>query len=168
LRLALLLRQVLPLLMAFALPAPAQSLKEWKGGAAPALELADVEGTIHRLSDYRGKVVLVNFWATWCEPCREEMPSMEALRAGLQGRPFAVLAVNVGEGPRVARGFGERMSLRFPLLVDSDTKTTKAWGARILPASFVVGPDGKIRYSYLGAIDWAGPDVRAVIEGLMP
>ena len=93
---------------------------------------------------------------------------MEALRESLQGRPFVVLAVNVGEGARTARAFAQTMSLQFPLLLDQDTKTTKAWGARILPASFVVGPDGKIRYSYLGAIDWTDAGVRSAIEGLFP
>jgi peroxiredoxin len=162
------LRFALLLLLALALPAPAQPLNEWKGGSAPALELTDVDGKVHRLADYRGKAVLVNFWATWCVPCREEMPSMEQLRAAMQGKPFVVLAVNVGEGGRVARDFADRMSLGFPLLLDRDTKTTKAWGARILPASFVVGPDGKIRYSYMGAIDWTQADVRASIERLIP
>jgi peroxiredoxin len=162
------LRLAFLLLLALTLPASAQSLKEWKGGAAPALELEDVDGKLHRLSDYRGKVVLLNFWATWCGPCREEMPSMEALRASLQGRPFVVLAINVGEGARVARGFGDKMSLQFPLLLDRDTKTSKAWGARILPASFVLGPDGRIRYSYLGAIDWTAQPVKSALEGLLP
>jgi peroxiredoxin len=156
------------LLVTLTFPAAAQPLKEWKGGAAPALELEDLQGRVHRLSDYRGKVVLVNFWATWCAPCREEMPSMERLRSSLQGRPFEVLAVNVGEGARVARGFGEKMALGFPLLIDRDTRTTKAWGARILPASFVVGPDGTIRYASLGAIDWTAPQVSEAIERLMP
>jgi peroxiredoxin len=162
------LRFALFLLLALALPAPAQSLREWKGGSAPALELTDVEGKVHRLADYRGKAVLVNFWATWCVPCREEMPSMEQLRVAMQGKPFVVLAVNVGEGGRVARDFADKMSLGFALLLDRDTKTTKSWGARILPASYVVGPDGRIRYSYLGAIDWTQPEVRAAIERLIP
>jgi peroxiredoxin len=96
------------------------------------------------------------------------MPSMEELRASLQGKPFVVLAVNVGEGGRVARGFADKMSLHFPLLLDRDTKTTKAWGARILPASFIIGPDGVIRYSYLGAVDWTAADVRTAIERLIP
>jgi thiol-disulfide isomerase/thioredoxin len=113
-------------------------------------------------------VLLVNFWATWCVPCREEMPSMDRLRENLQGRPFEILAVNVGEGGRVARAFADKMALRFPLLLDRDTRTTRAWGARVLPASFVVGPDGKIRYSYIGAIDWSEPQVSAAIERLMP
>jgi len=154
--------------LALALPAAAQPLKAWTGGATPALELEDVDGKVHRLSEYRGKVVLLNFWATWCAPCREEMPSMASLRDGLSGRPFEVLAVNVGEGPRTARGFGEKMALRFPLLLDRDIKTTKAWGARVLPASFVIGPDGKVAYSYHGAIDWNAPEVKKAIERLMP
>lgn len=161
------MRLALVLLLALALPAPAQPLKPWTGGAAPALELADADGKLHRLADYRGKVVLVNFWATWCEPCREEMPSMERLRVAMQGKPFVVLAVNVGEGARTARRFADKMALGFPMLLDRDTKTTSAWGARVLPASFVVAPDGRIRYSYFGAIDWTRDDVRAAIEGLM-
>ena len=162
------MRFVVLLLVALVLPASAQALKPWQGGPTPPLELADVDGKSHRLADYDGKVVLVNFWATWCGRCREEMPSMEELRASLQGKPFVVLAVNVGEGGRVARGFADKMSLSFPLLLDRDTKTTKAWGARILPASFIIGPDGVIRYSYLGAVDWTAADVRTAIERLLP
>jgi peroxiredoxin len=162
------LRLALLLLVAIALPAPAQTLKAWKGGATPALELEDVDGKLHRLADYRGKVVLLNFWATWCGPCREEMPSMQSLGDSLQSRPFAVLAINVGESARVARGFGEKMGLRFTLLLDRDTSATRAWGARVLPASYVIGPDGKVAYSYLGAIDWNSPEVKKAIERLMP
>ncbi len=155
------------LLFALALPASAQALKPWSGGATPALELTDADGKLHRLADYRGHAVLVNFWATWCVPCREEMPSMERLRGELQGKPFVVLAVNVGEGARAARAFGEKTGLGFPLLLDPETKTTRAWNARVLPASFVVGPDGRIHYSYFGAIDWAREDVRQAIENLL-
>jgi peroxiredoxin len=162
------LRYALALLAALALPAWGLDLKSWAGGATPALELEDIEGKVHRLSDYRGSAVLVNFWATWCTPCREEMPSIEALRAALQGKRFVVLAVNVGESGRSARDFAGTMTLGFPLLLDRDARTSKAWGARILPASFVVGPDGRIRYSYLGALDWASLEVRTAIESLVP
>src|SRR5689334_8002039 len=106
----------LGILVVFAFPAAAQLLKPWKGSATPALALEDVQGKMHRLSEYQGKVVLLNFWATWCTPCREEMPSMASLQESLQGRPFAVLAVNVGEGAPAARGFAEKMGLNFPLL----------------------------------------------------
>ena len=168
------MRLALLLLVALAIPAAAQPpkesqpLKPWKGGATPALELRDVDGKVHRLADYKGKVVLVNFWATWCTPCREEMPSMQSLHDSLGGRPFAVLAVNVGEGARAARDFGEKMALRFPMLLDSDMATTRAWSARVLPASYVIGPDGKVAYSYLGAIDWNAPQVKSALERLMP
>ena len=147
--------------------AQAQSLKPWTGGATPALELADPDGKLHRLADYRGKTVLVNFWATWCAPCRAEMPSMERLRREMQGRPFVILAVNVGEGPRLAREFAQQLSLEFPILLDRETRVTRAWRARLLPASYIVGPDGTIRYSVLGEVDWASDEVRRYLTPLM-
>ncbi|HEX2198454.1 MAG TPA: TlpA disulfide reductase family protein [Burkholderiales bacterium] len=161
------MRLGLVLLLALALPAAAQPLKPWSGGPTPSLELSDADGKPHRLEDYRGRAVLVNFWATWCEPCREEMPSMERLRVALKDKPFAVLAVNVGESGRTARRFGQKMQLGFPLLLDRETRVARAWSARVLPASFVVGPRGDIRYSYFGAIDWARDDVRQAIEDLL-
>jgi thiol-disulfide isomerase/thioredoxin len=148
--------------------ATAEALKPWSGGATPPLELADLDGAAHRLSDYRGKTVLVNFWATWCEPCRAEMPSIERLRKAMDGKPFAVLAVNVGESGRVARDYAEKLPISFTVLLDRDGRTTRGWGARVLPASFLIGPDGAIRYSYLGELDWSGAEVRARIEALMP
>ena len=146
----------------------AEALKPWKGGPAPALELADPDGALHRLAEYRGKVVLVNFWATWCGPCRDEMPSIERLRSAMQDRPFAILAVNVGESPRVAREFAEKLPVTFTVLLDRDTRTARAWGARVLPASYLIGPDGAIRYSYFGDLDWSSDAVRASIEAMMP
>jgi peroxiredoxin len=147
--------------------AAAQNLKPWRGGQTPQLEAPDTEGTSHRLAQYRGKVVLVNFWATWCAPCREEMPSIERLRQAMAGRPFAVLAVNVGESARVARDFATKVPVGFPLLLDRDTSIAKKWGAKLLPATFIIAPDGAIRYSYLGELDWAREDVRAALEKLM-
>jgi len=155
------------LALAIAAPASAQALRPWNGIATPQIELSDVDGKAYRLADYRGKVVLVNFWATWCEPCREEMPSIEKLREALAKRPFAVLAINVGESAAAARKFAATLPLGFPLLLDQDTKTSRAWGARVLPATFVVGPDGVARYMYYGALDWASPEVRGTIEKLM-
>jgi peroxiredoxin len=155
------------LLTAAARAAAQQPLKPWAGVVTPPLELADLEGKTHRLTDYRGRAVLLNFWATWCAPCREEMPSIERLREQLAGRPFAVLAVNVGESAEKARGFAATMPLGFPLLLDRDTQVTRAWGARVLPATYLIGPDGVARFSYFGELDWAKPDVRAVLEKLM-
>jgi len=159
--------RLLAFLLALALPAAAEELKPWAGGAAPQLELSDLEGKKHSLADYRGKVVLVNFWATWCVPCREEMPSIERLRASLGGRPFAVLAVNLAEPESRIRKFLEAVPLGFPILLDRDTKTTRAWQAKVLPATYIVGPDGAIRYRHVGELDWSKPEVRKQILGLM-
>jgi thiol-disulfide isomerase/thioredoxin len=149
------------LLVAFA--AQAQELRPWTGGPAPALELADLDGKTHKLADYRGQAVLVNFWATWCEPCREEMPSIERLRKSLEGKHFAVIAVNVGEGPNAAREFTKKVPMAGTILLDRDIRASRAWGARLLPATFIVGPDGAVRYSHFGALDWARDDIRAII-----
>ena len=148
--------------------AGAQQLKPWTGGPTPALALQDLDGRPHRLEDYRGRVVLVNFWATWCEPCREEMPSLNRLRAGLAGQPFAVLAVNLAESESRVRKFLEQVPLEFPVLLDRDSAAARAWRARLLPVSFLLGPDGRIRYWALGEIDWAQEGVRKAILGLMP
>ena len=148
--------------------AGAQELKPWTGGATPPLVLSDLEGRAHRIEDYRGKVVLVNFWAAWCEPCREEMPSIGRLRDSLAGRPFVELAVNLAESEARIRGFIERVSMNFPVLLDRDSVVAKAWQARILPASYLIGPDGRIRYSVLGEINWADERARRAVAGLLP
>jgi peroxiredoxin len=156
------------LLLAAAGVTGAQELKPWAGGATPALALQSLEGRPHRLADYRGKVVLVNFWATWCAPCREEMPSMRKLRAALAGKPFEVLAVNLGEPASRIRAFQESVPMDFPVLLDRDTAVAKAWKARILPAIFLVGPDGRIAFSHLGELDWSQEQARRKVEKLLP
>jgi peroxiredoxin len=148
-----------------ALAAGAAGLRPWTGGAAPSLALQDLAGHEHRLADYRGKVVLVNFWATWCEPCRAEMPSMDRLRRSLAGQPFEVLAVNLAEPLSRIERFAGETPLGFPLLRDRDGMVGKAWGARVLPASYLVGRDGRIRYVAYGELDWSSDAVRSkVIE----
>ncbi len=145
----------------------AQLLKPWSGGTLPPIELADLEGLKHRLADYRGKVVLVNFWATWCEPCREEMPSMQRLKKRLAGRPFEVLAVNVGEGEARIGEFLQREPLDFVFLRDHSSAVMKAWRVRALPASFLVGIDGRVRYSRIGELNWDEPALMSLLESLM-
>jgi len=150
------------------LGAGAQALAPWPGGGTPSLELSAIDGRLHRLADYRGRVVLVNFWATWCAPCRAEMPSIERLRRSLEREPFAVLAVNVSEDAGAVRAFAARVAMGFPLLLDLDGQVTRAWRARALPMTFIVDPEGRIRYQALGARDWGEPEIRSTLRALMP
>ena len=145
----------------------AGELRAWSGGPPPPLALADLSGKLHTLEQYRGKVVLVNFWATWCEPCRAEMPSMDKLRRSLEGRPFEVLAVNLAEPRSRIEKFLEQMPLGFPVVLDRDSSVARAWKAKLLPASFLVGRDGRIRYAAYGELDWASEAVRARVNDLL-
>jgi peroxiredoxin len=156
------------LLFLLAGAAAAADLKPWAGGPAPALALKDLDGRSHQLSDYRGKVILVNFWATWCGPCRDEMPSIQELKDKLAGKPFVVLAVNLDEPESRIRKFLSQMKLDFTILLDPERKAARAWGARILPATYVIGPDGKIRYSLVGEINWGHEQVVSRISELLP
>jgi peroxiredoxin len=160
---------LLAALLAWPGPGAAQQpLHPWYGGATPPLRLADAAGQTHQLSQYRGKVVLINFWATWCAPCREEMPSLERLRRAMKGKRFAVLAVNLAEPELRVRQFLQTIPLGFPILLDADMTVAKAWKVRQLPASFVVGPDGRVRYSYIGELDWSDEAVRKTLAELLP
>jgi cytochrome c biogenesis protein CcmG, thiol:disulfide interchange protein DsbE len=145
----------------------AAELKRWDGGATPPLALDDLAGRSHSLADYRGKLVLVNFWATWCEPCREEMPSIERLRNSLKGQPFEVLAVNLAEPLSRIEKFAAQLPLGFPLLRDRDGAAGKAWKAKLLPASFLIGRDGRIRYVAYGELDWSSDAVRSKVMQLI-
>jgi thiol-disulfide isomerase/thioredoxin len=154
------------LLAAFVNVAAAADLVKWSGGKTPPLKLADANGRELNLSQYRGKTVVVNFWATWCEPCREEMPSLERLRTRMGEKSLEVIAVNVGEAPeRVAR-FTREVPVTFPIVYDREGATAKAWQVRGYPTSFVVDPDGRVRYYFVGELDWSGADVVRVIEGV--
>lgn len=134
----------------------------------PSFALPDMEGTTREFAEWDGSHRLLNFWATWCAPCREEMPSMERLRQAMQGKPFTVLAVNLAEPEPQVREFLRSMPLGFPILLDAEMAVTRAWKVRQLPASFLVGPDGRIRYSYIGDLDWSRESVRQTISGLLP
>ena len=138
----------------------------WREPAAPSLALKDLAGRSHTLDDYRGNVVLVNFWATWCEPCRDELASIQALQQRLAGRPFVILLVNYGESRARVGEFVKRESISFPILLDPNQEAPRAWRVRVLPSSFLVAPDGRVRYSVIGEIDWAGVEAANLVQRL--
>jgi thiol-disulfide isomerase/thioredoxin len=147
--------------------AAAGQLKPTKPRAAPELNLPTLDGGRINLADLRGRVVLVNFWAVWCPPCRKEMPSMERLSKLMAGRPFTILASNAGETPEQIRPFLTEVPLTFPILLDQDSARMKAWRVFVLPTSFLVDKQGQIRYSLSGHIEWDEPEAVAVIEKLL-
>lgn len=137
------------------------------GQAPPALVLPDLEGREVDLAALRGDVVLVNFWATWCEPCRDEMPSLNQLQQRLRGRRFKVLAVNVGEGRARIQQFLASAPVDFVVLRDAESAAIKAWRTRVLPTSFLVDQNGMLRYQLVGAADWSDPGSQAPILELL-
>ena len=142
-------------------------LEPWTGSAASALALSDIDGRVHDLASHRGNVVLINFWATWCEPCRLEMPSIQRLRGKLAGKPFLVFAVNVDEPEARVRQFVKTTGFDLPVLLDPNKNVTRSWGVRVLPVTFLVGKDGRIRYRLVGDLDWSDEKVVAIITQLI-
>ncbi|MCK5665942.1 MAG: TlpA family protein disulfide reductase, partial [Thiotrichaceae bacterium] len=120
-------------------------LEAYTNDARVEFALTDIKGQSHLLSDYRGKVVLVNFWASWCPPCIYEMPELKKLKKHFANRPFEVLAVNVGEKKYKVRKFSKLINLDLPVLLDTDSNTYNKWGVKTLPTSFLIDSDGKIR-----------------------
>ncbi len=134
---------------------------------APDFVLPDVEGDIHRLSDYRGKVVIVNFWATWCPPCRKEMPSMQRAWEQLREQGVAMLAIDVGEDKDAVLAFQVQAPVEFPLLLDEDSSVTTAWPVRGLPTTYVVDTRGRLAYRAVGGREWDEPALLAQVRELL-
>src|SRR5262245_8121409 len=152
----------------FACAIQAAELAPWTGGPPPPLALKDLAGREHRLDDYRGKVVVLNFWATWCEPCREEMPSFNRLKARMADAPFVILSVNMAEGEARIGEFLQKVPVDFPVLLDRDSGVSRAWRARLLPYTVVLDPALRIRYTALGELDWSAPEIEASLRKLLP
>jgi len=137
------------------------------GNAAPDFQLEDTKGNTVSLADLRGKVVLVNFWATWCPPCKEEMPSMEKLNQLMAGNDFVMLAINTEENGRiVVPDFLQKTPYNFPILYDDKGVVQKRYGVFKFPESFVVGKDGIVVEKVIGPLDWASFDTIAYFKNL--
>jgi thiol-disulfide isomerase/thioredoxin len=154
------------LLLYLSCPA-AGKLERYQGFArTPALSLEDLGHKVHTLEDYRGRVVLVNFWASWCAPCVVEMPGMQRLQEAMAGKPFTLLAVNVEESPGTVWKFAAKVRVQFPLLLDRDGQTASDWGIDIYPTSFLIDPQGRVQYVAYGPREWDAPEMIQAIEGL--
>ena len=138
------------------------------GDEAPNFLLKDLEGFQVSLDQFRGKVVLLNFWATWCGPCRIEMPAMEQLYRSFSRKDFEILAVSTDpQGAAVTRPFQQEMGFTFPVLHDADFRIGLRYGARTLPMTFLIDQRGIIRKRIFGARDWNTPEGRRLVQSLM-
>ena len=125
------------------------------GSAAPDFTLPLMKGGEVSLSDYRGKVVLLNIWATWCNPCREEMPSMQQLYQNMKGKPFEILAASIDtRGSTDVEPFVKQLGLTFPILLDSDKKVDAMYQATGVPETFIIDKNGTVRDHILGPVNW--------------
>ena len=151
----------------------ANAQSDWKtfstpGGQIPSpLILQNVNGMRVDLSQFKGQVVLVNFWASWCEPCRDEMPSLDRLQRRLRDKGFTVLGVNIGEGTPRIKQFLQSVPVDFQIVRDTDSVVLKAWRVRMLPASFLLDKNGMLRYQMVGDADWDAPGPQAPILELL-
>ncbi len=148
---------------------PGKGLTEVPGHPqAPDFSLKDIDGNTHRLADYRGKVLIVNFWATWCPPCRAEMPSMERAWKKERNNGIMILAINVGEDEDTIFQFTADYPVTFPLLMDQDSEVVGPWGVRGLPTTYVVDPSGHIVYRAIGGREWDDPELLDKVRALLP
>ncbi len=129
--------------------------------------LRTLEGKRVSLKDYRGKVIFLNFWATWCGFCRIEMPSIEKLWQEFKEEDFAILAIDVQEEGKLVTSFMKKMNLSFPMLLDGKGKTARSYGIRGLPTTFFLNPKGEIIGKAVGARDWASEESFRLIGELL-
>jgi peroxiredoxin len=131
-----------------------------EGKPAPDFTLVDLAGQKTRLSDLKGKVVLVNFWATWCPPCREEIPSMANLNRIMAGKPFRMLAISIDQGGKEAvESFFRKSRTILPALLDTNGAVSKLYGTTGVPETFVIDRKGVIIKKVIGALNWSDPEV---------
>lgn len=134
--------------------------------AAPDFRLSGLDGKEYRLSQFRGKVVVVNFWATWCPPCIEEMPSLQRASEILGKEGIEVLGIAVGQTEKQVRDFMETNLIEFPLLPDRNSEVMGKWPSHALPTTFVVDPQGRLAFRAVGGRDWADPEILDSIRAL--
>ena len=138
------------------------------GLPAPDFTFPDLNGQKVSLADHRGRVVLVNIWATWCTPCREEMPSMQKLYERFKGENFEIFAVSIDSTGRETVGpFMRKMNLTFPALLDTSANIMLLYGITGVPESFIIDKEGILVEKIIGPLDWSTPAVFSLIQDLM-
>ena len=139
-----------------------------ENGPAAEINVVSLKGAPLKLSELKGKVVLLNFWATWCPPCREEIPSMMKLNSAMAGKPFQMVAISIDEGGVPAiEAFFKESGFMLPAYTDPDGKAAKTYGITGVPETFVIDKNGVILKKVIGPLAWDSPDTIAFLNGLM-
>ncbi len=143
-------------------------LKPFRGEwAPPVLDLQDASGQQHTLRDYTGKVRVINFWATWCPPCVEEIPSLNRLREKMAGQPFELISVNYAQQADEVKTFLQEVEVNFPVLIDHDGSEAARWRVIAFPSTYIIDANGRIRYGVNAAIEWDTPQVIKTLKQLI-
>jgi peroxiredoxin len=148
------------------LPTLAGELSEVPAALPPGFSLPDLAGQQRSLDEFAGKVLLVNFWASWCWPCIEELPGIQRLIAAMADAPFAVIGVNVGEAERRVQATVKQLRMDFPILLDKDSAAFKGWGANVLPTAYILDGSGRVRYIGRGPVEWDRADIVEMLRQL--
>ena len=136
------------------------------GDDAPDFVLTDLEGNSHKLSDYKGQGVFLNFWGTWCEPCVEEMPAMERQYQQYEKQGVHVLSVNIAQSKMEVSSFRNQLDLTFPIVIDKNKSVMEAYNVTWLPATVLVNPEGKIEKIYTGGL--TDENIAMFMESIKP
>lgn len=138
-----------------------------KGDMFTDVTLQDLQGKTFTLSQYKGKVMILNFWATWCPPCREEMPSMDALYQKFKGTDLVIIPASIDEDPKTVSKFMQKNNYTMPVYYDPDKQAGSTYGLTGVPETFIINRNGKIEEKIIGPIDWMRSDVIKLFEDLL-
>jgi thiol-disulfide isomerase/thioredoxin len=143
-------------------------LKPYKGNPQPSpITLTDINGKSYNIIDFKNRVTIVNFWATWCTPCIREIPSLNKLRQSMQGKPFELISINYAEKAETIKEFMEMVDVEFPVLLDEQGLEAAKWKVIAFPSTFVIGRDGLIHYGVNAGIEWDTPDVINAVNKML-
>ena len=142
-------------------------LKEYKGTISPlAIHLEDAYGIPFSKNNYKGKITVINFWATWCPPCVQEIPSLNRLKNKMKDHPFELISINYAEDKKTILEFMEKVNVEFPVLLDKDGSFAKKWNVIAYPSTFVIDKNGTIKYGVNAAIEWDSPELIEKLKSL--
>ena len=157
---------VVPLVNAQSAGQPGYEVSAWSG-PLPTVESPDTMGQVWRSADFKGRAVLLNFWATWCEPCRAEMPSLQQMAQTFGSEKLLVLAINFKEPASRIMKFASATGLNLPLLMDPAGNLASQTSVRIFPTTLMIDRNGRPRHRVKGEVDWASAEARALVSSLL-